>query len=131
MTSIRDAQIPALRIACIGGGPGGLFTAIALSRTLPGCHVDVFERNSESDVFGFGVVFSDTTLDNVDAVDPVLRKTLAAHGRRWDTIAVHSNRRQARQTSSASTTSRSCSDIRWSRRTAAVAMNTPHNEGTR
>ena len=92
MTSIRDAQIPALRIACIGGGPGGLFTAIALSRTLPGCHVDVFERNSESDVFGFGVVFSDTTLDNVDVVDPVLRKTLAAHGRRWDTIAVHSNR---------------------------------------
>ena len=92
MTSIRDAQIPALRIACIGGGPGGLFTAIALSRTLPGCHVDVFERNSESDVFGFGVVFSDMTLDNVDAVDPVLRDTLAAHGRRWDTIAVHSNR---------------------------------------
>lgn len=68
-----------------------MFTAIALSQTLPGCHVDVFERNFESDVFGFGVVFSDTTLDNVDAVDPVLRETLAAHGRRWDTIAVHSN----------------------------------------
>jgi 2-polyprenyl-6-methoxyphenol hydroxylase-like FAD-dependent oxidoreductase len=82
---------PTLRIACIGGGPGGLFTAIALSRTLPGCRVDVFERNSESDVFGFGVVFSDTTLDNVDAIDPVLRETLTDHGRRWDTIAVHSN----------------------------------------
>jgi salicyloyl-CoA 5-hydroxylase len=94
LTSIRHGQPPTsapLRVACIGGGPGGLFTAIALSRTLPGCRVDVFERNGESDVFGFGVVFSDTTLDNVDAVDPVLRETLTAHGRRWDTIAVNSN----------------------------------------
>jgi anthraniloyl-CoA monooxygenase len=91
LTSDGQSSTSPLRIACIGGGPGGLFTAIALSRTLPGCRVDVFERNSESDVFGFGVVFSDTTLDNVDAVDPVLRETLTAHGRRWDTIAVHSN----------------------------------------
>lgn len=78
-----------LRVACIGGGPGGLFTAIALAHALPGTAVDVFERNSESDVFGFGVVFSDATLDNVDAVDPVLRDALAAHGRHWDTIEVH------------------------------------------
>ncbi|MEV2221301.1 FAD-dependent monooxygenase [Nocardia vinacea] len=78
-----------LRVACIGGGPGGLFTAIALAHALPGTAVDVFERNSESDVFGFGVVFSDATLDNVDSVDPVLRDALAARGRRWDTIEVH------------------------------------------
>ena len=80
-----------MRVACIGGGPGGLFAAIALTQTVPGCSVDVFERNSASDVFGFGVVFSDATLDNIDAVDPVLRETLAAHGRHWDTIAVRSN----------------------------------------
>jgi 2-polyprenyl-6-methoxyphenol hydroxylase-like FAD-dependent oxidoreductase len=77
-----------LRVACIGGGPGGLFTAIALSLAVPGASIDVFERNHESDVFGFGVVFSDATLDNVDAVDPVLRETLDAHGRHWDTISV-------------------------------------------
>lgn len=86
----HPASAPAaLRVACIGGGPGGLFAAIALAHTLPGTVIDVFERNSESDVFGFGVVFSDATLDNVDAVDPVLRDTLAAHGRHWDAIEVH------------------------------------------
>ena len=77
-----------LRVACIGGGPGGLFTAIALSHSIPDASIDVFERNQESDVFGFGVVFSDATLDNVDAVDPVLRETLDANGTHWDTISV-------------------------------------------
>lgn len=79
-----------LRVACIGGGPGGLFSAIALAQTVPGTTIDVFERNNESDVFGFGVVFSDATLDNVDRVDPVLRDTLAEQGRHWDTIEVRS-----------------------------------------
>lgn len=77
-----------LRVACIGGGPGGLFAAIALSRMLPNVTVDVFERNNESDVFGFGVVFSDATLDNVDAIDSVLRQTLTEYGVHWDTIDV-------------------------------------------
>ncbi|MFE7802103.1 FAD-dependent monooxygenase [Nocardia sp. NPDC057440] len=92
--SIPDRNPPAaaapLRVACIGGGPAGLFTAIALAQTVPGSDIDVFERNNESDVFGFGVVFSDATLDNIDRVDPILRDTLAAHGRRWDTIEVRS-----------------------------------------
>ena len=55
---------------------------------MPDASIDVFERNHESDVFGFGVVFSDATLENVDAVDPVLRETLDAHGTHWDTISV-------------------------------------------
>lgn len=83
-------QAAPLRVACIGGGPGGLFSAIALAHTVPEATIDVFERNSESDVFGFGVVFSDATLDNVDRIDPVLRDTLAEHGRHWDTIEVRS-----------------------------------------
>ncbi|MGO4616968.1 FAD-dependent monooxygenase [Nocardia sp. 2YAB30] len=76
-------------MACVGGGPGGLFAAIALAHAVPEAVIDVFERNKESDVFGFGVVFSDATLGNVDAVDPVLRDVLATHGRHWDTIEVH------------------------------------------
>lgn len=87
----QDSAAAPLRIACIGGGPGGLFTAIALAHTMPTATVDVFERNRESDVFGFGVVFSDATLDNIDRVDPVLRDTLAAHGRHWDSIEVHAH----------------------------------------
>ncbi|WP_207841210.1 FAD-dependent monooxygenase [Williamsia soli] len=84
----QPSDSAALRIACIGGGPGGLFTAIAMAHSVPAATVDVFERNRESDVFGFGVVFSDATLDHIDTVDPVLRDTLADHGRRWDTIEV-------------------------------------------
>lgn len=78
-----------LRVACIGGGPGGLFTAIALRHALPGAEVDVFERNRAEDIFGFGVVFSDATLDYINRVDPVLQDVLNAHGRHWDTIRVH------------------------------------------
>lgn len=79
-----------LRIACIGGGPGGLFAAIALAHALPDATIDVYERNRADDVFGFGVVFSDATLDAIDQVDPVLRDALAADGRRWDRIEVRS-----------------------------------------
>lgn len=75
-------------MACIGGGPGGLFFAIVLSRNMPGVAVDVYERNNASDVFGFGVVFSDATVETVNAVDSVLDQTLAEGGRRWDTIEV-------------------------------------------
>ena len=79
------------RIACIGGGPGGLFAAIAIAHALPEATIDVFERNRADDVFGFGVVFSDATLDEIDRADPVLRDALAAEGRHWDRIEVRSN----------------------------------------
>lgn len=88
--SSSASSAPGLRVACIGGGPGGLFAAIAMAREVPGATVDVYERNRASDVFGFGVVFSDATLDNVDKIDPVLRDALAEDGRHWDSIEVRS-----------------------------------------
>ena len=90
-TAQRTDSTSPLRVACVGGGPGGLFAAIALAHALPDATIDVYERNRADDVFGFGVVFSDATLDAIDRVDPVLRDALAADGRRWDRIAVHSN----------------------------------------
>lgn len=88
-TTLADGATP-LRVACVGGGPGGLFAAIALAHALPDAIIDVYERNRADDVFGFGVVFSDATLDAIDRVDPVLREALSAHGRHWDRITVHS-----------------------------------------
>lgn len=82
-----DSTAP-LRVACLGGGPGGLFAAIALAHRVPGVVIDVFERNRAEDVFGFGVVFSDATLDNIDRIDPILRDTLAQQGTHWDRIEV-------------------------------------------
>jgi len=77
-----------VRIACLGGGPGGLLTALLAKRGDPGREVTVFERNQAGDTFGFGVVFSDSTLDGIDAADPVLRRALTEHGVHWDPIEV-------------------------------------------
>ncbi|MFI0446351.1 FAD-dependent monooxygenase [Actinomadura sp. 6N118] len=76
------------RIACVGGGPGGLFFATLIKQALPSVEITVFERNRPDDVFGFGVVFSDATLANLHQADPVLREALAGHGRHWDPIEV-------------------------------------------
>ncbi|MEM9380253.1 MAG: FAD-dependent monooxygenase, partial [Planctomycetota bacterium] len=59
-----------MKIAVIGGGPGGLYTAILAKKSFPGAEIDVYERNALGDTFGWGVVFSDETLGNVEAADP-------------------------------------------------------------
>lgn len=77
-----------MRIACIGGGPGGLFFAALARRSDPTREVTVFDRNRAGDTFGFGVVFSDATLAGIDNADPVLRQALTDHGVHWDSIEV-------------------------------------------
>ena len=77
-----------MRIACVGGGPGGLFFAALVKQADPTVDVTVFERNRPEDTFGFGVVFSDATLAAIHDADPVLRVGLAEHGRHWDRIEV-------------------------------------------
>jgi len=59
-----------MRIVSIGGGPAGLYTSILLKKLFPECRIDVYERNRADDTFGWGVVFSDETLDNLEQADP-------------------------------------------------------------
>ncbi|WP_416981498.1 FAD-dependent monooxygenase [Streptomyces sp. T028] len=77
-----------MRIAVVGGGPGGLFFAALIRQADPSVEVTVFERNRADDAFGFGVVFSDRTLAGIHDADPVLREALDAHGRHWEDIEV-------------------------------------------
>jgi len=77
-----------MRIAVVGGGPGGLFFAALIRQADPTADVTVFERNRADDAFGFGVVFSDRTLAGIHAADPVLRTALDEHGRHWQDIEV-------------------------------------------
>jgi anthraniloyl-CoA monooxygenase len=77
-----------VRIAIVGGGPGGLFAATLLKLADPSSEVVVFERNRPQDTFGFGVVFSDATLRGIDDKDPVLLRALTDHGVHWDEIEV-------------------------------------------
>ena len=78
-----------MRIACLGGGPAGLYFAISVKLRQPDVDVTVFERNKPDDTFGWGVVLSDETLGNLAANDPVSAKAIESHFAYWDDIAVH------------------------------------------
>lgn len=77
-----------MKIACVGGGPGGTFFASLIKQMNPDWEVTVFERNRSDDTFGFGVVFSDSTLANLSETDFVLKERLSNTGQYWDTIEV-------------------------------------------
>jgi anthraniloyl-CoA monooxygenase len=78
-----------MRIACLGGGPAGLYFAISMKLRDPAHDVDLFERNRPDDTFGWGVVFSDQTVDNLMANDPVSAAVIRGEFAHWDDIDVH------------------------------------------
>ena len=78
-----------MRIACVGGGPGGLYLAALVRRIDPGHQVTVYERDAPDDTFGFGVVLSDETLGGIEHADPEVYAALAGEFARWDDIDVH------------------------------------------
>jgi anthraniloyl-CoA monooxygenase len=77
-----------MKIACLGGGPAGLYFAISMKLRDPSHDVTVFERNKPDDTFGWGVVLSDETLDNLAANDPLSAAEIRSHFAYWDDIAV-------------------------------------------
>ncbi|MEV6610343.1 FAD-dependent monooxygenase [Kutzneria sp. NPDC051319] len=77
------------RYAVIGGGPAGLYFA-ALAKSLdPTREITVWERNAPDDTFGFGVVFSDETLDGIAAADPEIFGAMESEFARWSDIDIH------------------------------------------
>jgi anthraniloyl-CoA monooxygenase len=78
-----------MRIAVIGGGPAGLYLAILMKRDFPDSRVTVVERNRPDDTFGFGVVFSDATLDAFAAADAPSYHAITESFAYWDDIEVH------------------------------------------
>jgi anthraniloyl-CoA monooxygenase len=77
-----------VRIAVIGGGPGGLYFAALAKQLGPDHEIRVWERNAADDTFGFGVVFSDETLGGIAHADPVVHDQMEAGFARWDDIDV-------------------------------------------
>jgi anthraniloyl-CoA monooxygenase len=77
------------RIVCLGGGPAGLYAAILLRKALPCARIEVYERNRPDDTFGWGVVFSDQTLENFRAADACSYEAIVGDFHHWDDIEVH------------------------------------------
>jgi anthraniloyl-CoA monooxygenase len=78
-----------VQVTVIGGGPSGLYFALLLKKSDPGNDVVVLERNRADDTFGWGVVFSDATLENLAAADPETHQQITDHFAHWDDIDIH------------------------------------------
>ncbi|HTE56456.1 MAG TPA: FAD-dependent monooxygenase [Kofleriaceae bacterium] len=78
-----------MRIVSVGGGPAGLYLGILMKRADPGHQVIVLERNRPDDTFGFGVVFSDATLENLGRADPESYAAIRGSFAHWDDIDIH------------------------------------------
>ena len=77
------------RILCIGGGPAGLYFAMLAKKADPSRVVRVVERNRPYDTFGWGVVFSDQTLGNLEAADAKTAREISGAFNHWDDIEVN------------------------------------------
>ncbi|HJS48084.1 MAG TPA: FAD-dependent monooxygenase, partial [Gemmatimonadales bacterium] len=80
-----------MRVAIVGGGPGGLFLAALLRRGSARHEVTVWERNRLEETFGFGVVLSEATEGTLAEADPESHRAMAAEMARWGDIDVHWN----------------------------------------
>ena len=78
-----------MKIVCIGGGPGGLYLGISMKLRNPEHDILVVERNRPDDTFGWGVVFSDQTMERLQVNDPVSADRILSNFAHWDDIDVH------------------------------------------
>ncbi|MBL8350855.1 MAG: bifunctional salicylyl-CoA 5-hydroxylase/oxidoreductase [Burkholderiaceae bacterium] len=78
-----------MKIVCIGGGPAGLYFGLLMKLRHPAHHITVVERNKPYDTFGWGVVFSDATMDNMRRCDPVTAAEIEQAFNHWDDIELH------------------------------------------
>jgi anthraniloyl-CoA monooxygenase len=78
-----------MRIACVGGGPAGLYFGLLMKKQDPAHEITVIERNRAFDTFGWGVVFSDQTLGNLASADEPTARTILQSFNHWDDIDVH------------------------------------------
>lgn len=78
-----------MKILVVGGGPSGLYFSILMKRARPDFEIVVVERNRADDTFGFGVVFSDATIAEVESADPETYRAITDGFVHWDDIDVH------------------------------------------
>src|SRR4051812_12973454 len=77
-----------MKIAIIGGGPAGLYFALLMKKQYPGYTIELYERNSPDDTFGWGVVFSDKTLSYLKAEDEPTYEAITEAFATWDNVDI-------------------------------------------
>jgi anthraniloyl-CoA monooxygenase len=82
-----------MRIACLGGGPGGLVFTILAKKAFPGAVVELWDRNPAGATYGFGVVFSDEAMDAIRRADEPVHAAIVRDRAHWGQIDVHLNGR--------------------------------------
>jgi anthraniloyl-CoA monooxygenase len=87
-----------MRIVCVGGGPAGLYFGLLMKKANPAHQVSVVERNRPYDTFGWGVVFSDATMENMRAWDDKTAREIEIAFNHWDDIEVLIKGRRMRTT---------------------------------
>lgn len=78
-----------MRIAVLGGGPAGLYFALLMKKANPAHEITTFDRNEADNTFGWGIVFSDKTMDGFREADEKVVNEIEANFRHWDDIDVH------------------------------------------
>ena len=78
-----------MRIAVIGGGPGGLYFAYLWKKLHPDAQIDLFEQNAAGATWGFGVVFSEQALEFLRADDPGTVDAIAPRMESWRNITLN------------------------------------------
>jgi anthraniloyl-CoA monooxygenase len=78
-----------MKIAVIGGGPAGLYFALLMKKADPTHQITVYERNAPNDTFGWGVVFSDQTVENLKGGDEPSQRRITSSFAHWSDIDVH------------------------------------------
>ena len=78
-----------MKMTIIGGGPGGFFAGLLCKKAKPDWDIEIFERNKADDTFGFGVVFSDETLDEFLSRDKAVHNNIRNEFAYWDDVAIH------------------------------------------
>ncbi len=77
-----------MKISIVGGGPGGLYFALLTKQAKPDWEIEVFEQNRPDDTFGFGVVFSDSSLDEYESRDKETYDRMREEFAYWDDIDI-------------------------------------------
>ncbi len=85
-----------MKIVCIGGGPAGLYFSLLMKKQNPAHEITVIERNRRNDTFGWGVVFSDQTMDNLANADEPTAQSILQAFNHWDSIDIHFKGRTVR-----------------------------------